>query len=286
VHGVFRDWRKIAREHEPERLLLGETWVADPAAYYGDNDELQLAFNFPFVFADLTAASLSGVVRRTLEAIPAGACPVWMASNHDVGRFPSRWADGDEQRARLALLLLTTLPGAVVLYYGDEIGMLDVAVPPELQRDEMTLGEVSSRGNRDRGRTPMQWDPSALGGFTTAARPWLPVGDAAARNVADQRADPGSMLSLCRDLLALRRAEQAGGIAPYQELAVSGGLWAYQVGGLRVLANLSAEPVTWPGRSGEILVSTGGPDAGAARRPGDPVTLGAWQGVITRPGAG
>jgi hypothetical protein len=92
------------------------------------------------------------------------------------------------------------------------------------------------------------------------------------------------MLSLCRDLLALRRAEQAGGIAPYQELAVSGGLWAYQVGGLRVLANLSGEPVTWPGRSGEILVSTAGP--ARPGRPGDPVTLGAWQGVITRPAGG
>jgi hypothetical protein len=81
----------------------------------------------------------------------------------------------------------------------------------------------------------------------------------------------------------LRRAELSGGIAPYQELAVAGGLWAYQVGPLRVLANLSGEPVTWPGRSGEILLSTGG-GAGAGR-PGDPVTLGAWQGVITRPDA-
>jgi alpha-glucosidase len=287
VHGVYRDWRKIADEHPPERLLLGETWVKDPAvlaAFYGDDDELQLAFNFPFVFAGLTAAALAGVVRRTLETVPAGACPVWMASNHDVGRFPSRWCDGDEQRARLALLLLTTLPGAVVLYYGDEIGMLDVPVPPELQRDEMTLGEVSARGNRDRARTPMQWDASAAGGFTAAGRPWLPVGDAAARNVADQRADPGSLLVLCRDLLALRRAELGGGVAKYQELAVSGGLWAYQVGGLRVLANLSGEAVTWPGRSGEILLSTG--DGAGAGRAGDAVTLGAWQGVITRTDAG
>jgi alpha-glucosidase len=286
VHEVYRDWRKIARAHAPERLLLGETWVKDPAAlaaFYGRDDELQLAFNFPFVFAGFTAAELAGVVRRTLETIPAGGCPVWMASNHDVGRFPSRWCGGDEQRARLALLLLATLPGAVVLYYGDEIGMLDVAVPPELQRDEMTLAEDSQRGNRDRARTPMQWDGSASGGFTAAARPWLPVGDAAARNVAAERADPGSLLALCRDLLALRRAELSGGIAPYQELAVAGGLWAYQVGPLRVLANLSGEPVTWPGRSGEILLSTGG-GAGAGR-PGDPVTLGAWQGVITRPDA-
>jgi alpha-glucosidase len=291
VHGVYRDWRNIAQQHAPERLLLGETWVRDPAAlaaFYGDNDELQLAFNFPFVFADLTAAGLAGVVRRTLETIPAGACPVWMASNHDVGRFPSRWCDGDDQRARLALLLLTTLPGAVVLYYGDEIGMLDVAVPPELQRDEMTLGATGPRGNRDRGRTPMQWDGSASGGFTAAARPWLPVGDAKARNVADQRADPGSMLTLCRALLALRRAELASGIAPYQELAVAGGLWAYQVGSLRVLANLSGEPVTWPGRSGPVLLSTGGGAAGrpGGGRPGDPVTLAPWQGVVTRPDAG
>jgi alpha-glucosidase len=190
VHEVYRDWRKIARAHAPERLLLGETWVKDPAAlaaFYGRDDELQLAFNFPFVFAGFTAAELAGVVRRTLETIPAGGCPVWMASNHDVGRFPSRWCGGDEQRARLALLLLATLPGAVVLYYGDEIGMLDVAVPPELQRDEMTLAEDSQRGNRDRARTPMQWDGSASGGFTAAARPWLPVGDAAARNVAAER---------------------------------------------------------------------------------------------------
>jgi alpha-glucosidase len=298
VHTVYRDWRRLAGEqHPPERLLLGETWVADPAAlaaFYGDDDELQLAFNFPFVFAGFTAAELAGVVRRTLEAIPAGACPVWMASNHDVGRFPSRWCHDDDQRARLGLLLLTTLPGAVVLYYGDEIGMVDVAVPPELQRDEMTLARDQPSGDRDRGRTPMQWDGSASGGFTTAARPWLPVGDAAARNVADQSADAGSTLSLCRDLLALRRAELAGGIAPYQELAVSGGLWAYQVGGLRVLANLSGEPVTWPGRSGEILLTTsggagavgGGAGAAGGRRPGDPVILGPWQGVITRVDAG
>ena len=54
THGVYRDWRKIAESYSPERLLLGETWVPDAqrlAAYYGDNDELQLGFNFPFAFA-------------------------------------------------------------------------------------------------------------------------------------------------------------------------------------------------------------------------------------------
>jgi alpha-glucosidase len=280
VHGLYRDWRKIAEQYAPPRLLLGETWVGDPAAlakFYGDNDELQLAFNFPFVFAKFTADELASVVRRTLETVPAGACPVWMASNHDVGRFPTRWCGNDDQRARLALLVLVTMPGTAVLYYGDEIGMLDVEVPPELQRDEMTLGGTNPQGNRDRARTPMQWDDSSAGGFTTAAQPWLPLGDAAARNVAGQRDDPRSTLRLCRDLLALRRAELGGRITSYQELTVAGGLWAYRVGDLTVLANLSGQAVSWPGPCGEILLST----AGEPGRDGG-VTLAPWQGVIAR----
>jgi alpha-glucosidase len=281
VHGVYRDWRKLAEHYSPPRLLLGETWVGDPAQlakFYGDNDELQLAFNFPFVFANFTAAELSSVVRRTLDTIPAGACPVWMASNHDVGRFPSRWCSGDDDRARLALLILATLPGATVLYYGDEIGMLDVDVPLDLQRDEMSLGGVGGHGNRDRARTPMQWDGSPSGGFSTTPRPWLPLGDTAARNVADQREDPGSTLRLCRDLLAVRRAELAGQIAPYEMLAVIGGLWAYRVGGLTVAANLSDQPAVWSAPVGEILLRTPGQPAD----PGTPLTLAPWQGVIAR----
>ncbi len=76
VHGVYRDWRKIADSYTPPRLLLGETWVSELdelAKYYGDNDELQLAFNFPFVFASFTAEDLSGVIRRTLARLPAGS---------------------------------------------------------------------------------------------------------------------------------------------------------------------------------------------------------------------
>jgi alpha-glucosidase len=204
---------------------------------------------------------------------------VWMASNHDVGRFPSRWCGGDDQRARLALLVLATLPGAVVLYYGDEIGMLDVDVPPALRRDEMTLGLADERGNRDRARTPMQWDASPSAGFTTAARPWLPVGDAAARNVTAQRGDPGSMLWLCRELLALRRAELGGAVAPFELLAVEpGGLWVYRVGGLTVLANLSAQPQVWTGEAGEFLLSTSDQPA----RGPDGITLAPWQGMIAR----
>jgi alpha-glucosidase len=52
----------------------------------------------------------------------------------------------------------------------------------------------------------MQWDASPSGGFT-AGTPWLPLVDPAARNVADQRDDPGSLLTLYRDLITWRRAQ-------------------------------------------------------------------------------
>jgi len=295
THAVYRDWRQLAERYAPARLLLGETWVGDfrkLAAFYGANDELQLAFNFPLVFAGFTAAQLSGVVAQTLANLPAGACPVWMASNHDVGRFPSRWCGGDERKIRLALLVLATLPGTAVLYYGDEIGMTDVAVPPELQRDTMTRGAGTLEGNRDRARTPMQWDPSPAAGFTSpGVKPWLPVGDSAARNVADQRADPDSVLWLCHHLIALRHTELGGGIAGYQQLPAPDGQWVYRVGELIVAANFSDRSTALSAPVGEILLATSAADGAAAGTVGtssavgtSPV-LGPWAGIIARPPA-
>ena len=126
IHNVLRRWRQIASGYEPERLLLGETWVMDLdelARFYGRTDELQLAFNFPFMFAGLEAAALASVVKRTEDVLPDSAVPVWALSNHDVVRFPTRICDEDDAKVRCALLALFTLRGTAVLYYGDELGM-------------------------------------------------------------------------------------------------------------------------------------------------------------------
>ena len=96
------DWRGVVDGYDPPRLLLGETWVGDIArlaAFYGQDDELQLAFNFPLVFAEFGADALGSVVGRTLDALPAGGCPVWTASNHDVERFPAGGAAAIRQRS-------------------------------------------------------------------------------------------------------------------------------------------------------------------------------------------
>ena len=108
THEVFRRWRRICEDYDPPRLLVGETHVLDPvvmASYYGDGDELQLAFNFACVYAPFEAEPLRGVVEQTEAAIPEGGWPVWTLSNHDVVRFPTRWANGDPAKIRCALMV-------------------------------------------------------------------------------------------------------------------------------------------------------------------------------------
>ena len=99
----------------------------------------------------------------------------------------------------------------------DEIGMEDVAVAPDLRRDP-------AEHSRDGYRTPMVWERGPGAGFTTG-RPWLPLGRLE-RNVAEQRADPGSLLHFVRDLLQLRRSLSG----PYRRRPSADGRWRYRRG--------------------------------------------------------
>ena len=92
------------------------------------------------------------------------------------------------------------------MYYGDEIGMHDVAIPPELVQDPQELGVPGIGLGRDPERTPMQWDASPNAGFTSGT-PWLPLADDyPVVNVDAEDLDPTSMLMLYRRLMSLRRA--------------------------------------------------------------------------------
>ena len=195
THEILRQWRALAETYDPPRLLLGEAYSLDVeqwSGYFGEGDELDLAFAFMLTHANLDAREMRSVVSEVEAALPPDAWPCWAGSNHDIGRFATRWANGDDARARCALMLLLTLRGTPCLYYGDEIGLTSGDVPTERVVDCATP-------SRDPGRTPMPW--TAEGGWND---PWLPLSDTS-RNVAEQRADPASTLGFTRDLIALRR---------------------------------------------------------------------------------
>ena len=179
VHEVIRRWRRQAESYDEPRLLIGETPVPVDklAEFYGDgSDELGLAFNFNFISAPFRAPEMRAIVEETEAALPAGAWPAWTGSNHDMFRFPTRWAEDDPAKVRLALLMLLSLRGTPVLYQGDEIAMGNVALAQEDLRDPLGVRFYPYYEGRDAARTPMQWSDRPGGGFTEAERPWLPHG--------------------------------------------------------------------------------------------------------------
>jgi alpha-glucosidase len=245
---VHRRWRRVADEYEPAKLLLGETYVLDleKLMQYVVPDGLHLCMNLAFLHTPFVAAALTAVVERTERLFPPGGTPVWHASSHDDPRFATRWCAGDEAATRCALLALLSLRGACILFQGDEIGMEAVEVPPDRARDV---------GGRDRCRTPMVWQDVEGAGFTDpGVEPWLPIGDRS-RNVAAQRDDSGSILTLTRDLIALRRREVLDG--PYVPLDAPPGVWAFRRGGGALVAvNLGDEPTHLDGVDGAVVLGT------------------------------
>jgi len=234
VHDVIRHLRRVASEF-PGRVLVGEAYlpVEELAGYlgHGTDDEFHLAFDFELLLSPWEHQHLTLAVERAEALHPPGVLPTYAISNHDQSRHATRWGAG---RARAAAFLLLTLRGVAVLYAGEEIGMVDadpasLPVPP------------FDRAGRDGCRTPMQWDSTPMGGFTTGT-PWLPLVDPATRNVADQAADPASLLSLYRRLIAARHEVPALGRGSHRSIfgvAPDVLAWVRELDGERVLVLLN-----------------------------------------------
>lgn len=286
VHDVLRRWRSVADAEDPQRILVGETYVLDLDTlipYYGNGeDELSLAFNFLFVHAELAAAELRAVVEGVEAKLPPRSWPVYTGSNHDAGRLATRWAGDDPRRARAALLMLLTLRGTPFLYYGDELALPDVPQDFETALDPVARRTGDPSRNRDVCRTPMPWADEPGGGFTSPdATPWLPFGDLSAHNVEAQRADPGSTLHLVRDLIALRREHGDLRAGAYTSLRAPAGAWAWRRGeSFAVAVNLSGGEVMVERLTGRVVVAT---DRG---RDGESLSgalrLGPYEGVVVR----
>jgi glycosidase len=181
----------------PKTVLVAEAWapVDVQARYWGEGDEVQLAFSFDLAEALKTAAATGdaapviNMLARS-EALFAGKDRGFEApflSNHDQVRVMRALAN-NRGPARIAAAALFAMPGTPFVYYGEELGMLGGA------------------GNADENkRTAFRWTPTAPGfGFSTGT-PWRAFDEEPGVDVASQQADPGSLWHLYRKLIGLRR---------------------------------------------------------------------------------
>ncbi|TCZ55601.1 alpha-amylase family glycosyl hydrolase [Roseicella aquatilis] len=279
VQAAVAAMRRVTDGYPGDRLLIGEAWlpISRLMAYYGEAGAgFHLPFNVHLITTPWQAGAIADLIRRYEAALPEGAWPNWVLGNHDRSRIATRL--GPDQ-ARVAAMLLLTLRGTPTLYQGEELGLTDVPIPPDLVRDPWERRVPGLGLGRDPARTPMPWEDGLHAGFTTGT-PWLPLGaDHPALNAAAQRHDPRSMFSLHRDLLMLRRREPALSLGPIAAVAAEGDVLRYERhdprDGRRLLValNLGAGEQAL-GAQGTPLLSTHGDLGSPARlRPGEGLVI-------------
>ena len=226
LHDVLRELRKVANEF-PDRVLIGETYLPSAeelAKMYGHGDELQLPMDMQFGIVNRLSAADFRARLRDAETALGGNTPLLVFDNHDNPRSWNRYGDGahDAAIARLLAVLQLTPRDTALLYYGQELGMVnnDPKRKEDVKDPIGRIGWPLEKG-RDGERTPMEWNSGANAGFSTARSTWLPAAPGyETRNVAVEDQDPGSLLSFYKALIRLRRENPAlrnGGFALVNE---------------------------------------------------------------------
>jgi alpha-glucosidase len=289
----------VSVTHVSHRLLIGEIYLPLPelVKYYGggsvasgEQPSPQLAganlpFNFHLIQTAWNADSIAHIISNYEQLLPSGAWPNYVLGNHDQPRLASRIG---AKQARAAAMLLLTLRGTPTLYYGDELGMEDVSIPPDRVQDPAEKNEPGKGRGRDPERTPMLWLNAPNAGFAPPnAQPWLPLSpDWQTRNAAAQQADSRSMLTLYARLLQLRRAEEALHGGAITDIETDGPVLKYrrceQHGPkkFQLLLNLSADIAKTHCASGTVILTTL-LDGEGAHIDGE-VTLEAGEGLLVQ----
>ncbi len=233
THAFLKKLRAHIDKNFKDKMLLAEAnqWPEDAVAYFGDGDECQMAFHFPLMPRMFMAIQMEDrfpiidILEQT-PPIPDNCQWAVFLRNHDeltlemvtdeerdymwriyaeeprarinlgIRRRLAPLLNNDRRKIELLNVLLFTLPGTPVIYYGDEIGM----------------GDNYYLGDRDGVRTPMQWDPGLNAGFSEAlpARLYLPViidpeFNYEAINVENQQLNPSSLLWWMKRIIAIRK---------------------------------------------------------------------------------
>jgi len=223
THEALRALRASLKDRA-DIFLVGETssdTPGGPAAFYGDgSNELHEVFDFRLLRSTWHPEVFRRLIRDSDRAVPQGGWPPVVFSNHDQSRHIDRYGAGGDpiRRARAAALLLFTLRGTPFVYYGEEVGLRDGRLKRSELRDPYTVRYWPWKAGRDPARTPMPWDDSPQGGFTSGT-PWLPLSqDWRRTNVACEQHDPGSMLSLYKRLIWLKKHSQALTLGAYHPI--------------------------------------------------------------------
>jgi alpha-glucosidase len=227
IHDVVAEMRRVLDEYDG-RVLIGEIYlpIERLVTYYGkDLSGAHLPFNFALIQTAWKAQTIAQLVAEYEGALPRGGWPNWVLGNHDQPRIATRIG---ERQARLAAMLLMTLRGTPTMYYGDEIGLENVPIPPERVQDPWEKNEPGLGLGRDPCRTPMQWSPGRNAGFSDG-EPWLPLtADHETRNVEKLREHSRSILTLYRRLIALRREHPALSTGDYVPGGVEGDVFWFE----------------------------------------------------------
>ncbi|MGH3352456.1 MAG: glycoside hydrolase family 13 protein [Nocardioides sp.] len=284
---IYRGWRRIAQDYGADRALIGEVWLPDTARFirYLQPDALHAAFNFDFMTAPWDAEALRTSIETTLRVHgEAGAPATWVLSNHDVTRLVTRYGREEtafafdtkrfgtptdralgERRARAAAMLAMGLPGAYYLYQGEELGLDEADISPDLVQDPMHLRSGGIDPGRDGCRVPLPWsgDRVPYGFSTPGTATWLPQPEGwAALTAQAQSADPCSMLSLHRMALLIRRTHPDLATGDLSWIETDPGIIAFRRGAhFACVVNLTDTPVELP-RSDHVWLASSPLEAG------------------------
>jgi alpha-glucosidase len=288
VHDLVRQMRLQLDQYE-DRLLIGEIYlpIHQLVTYYGqDNSGAHLPFNFLLLGLKWEAQLIAASIDEYEAALPQDGWPNWVLGNHDKSRITSRVGI---MQAQVAAMMLLTLRGTPTIYYGEEIGMRDVPIPPSEVKDPQGINMPGKNLSRDPERTPMQWDASVFSGFSNV-KPWLKVDKAYEReNVEVQKNNPHSMLTYYRKLIDLRQKEPSLMVGMYKPVFSNNQLIAYirhQEGSHRflIVLNLSHRPCYFTPKheifKGHIVLGTS-PELENMRVDGD-IDLSGDEGIIVK----
>jgi len=304
AHDVWKHWRRLIDDYErthPGRQLvtISESYGSpEKVLEYMQGDEFHQTFAFDLMLITWAAKPMRTVITESLDMLASvHATPAWVLNNHDTQRIVTRlgrlnandpaaftgnnllYVDAPidlelgRRRARAAITLTAALPGALYIYQGEEMGLAEyLDMPGEAREDPLFIRTAGEQLGRDGCRVPLPWtsDPSTNFGFSPApVEPWLPQpADWGEHSVEREAADPNSMLSWYRTLLAHRPL--LSGDLEWVDVDLPECL-AFDRDGALVVANVGSEAFDLPEAlvAGRSVILASQPDATTTHIPAD-----------------